>query len=222
MATDIYCDFDGAITKIDTFDYLLTKLAEPTWETIESCWEAGEIGARECMLSQTKLIKGGWAAVTEILDTVEIDPTFPQFVRWCKTTGRNLYVVSDGLDRVIEYILAKEQLTVGGIWANRLIEASSGQFFLDAPYAASDCPQGVCKCRILERSSPKVMKVVIGDGRSDFCWAGEADLLFAKSKLLQHCIENKIAHVPFENFASISAVIEERDRTPILACSMKI
>ncbi len=217
-AADIYCDFDGTISNPDSFDYLLSKLADPSWEDIEARWEAGEISARECMATQTQLIKGGWQAVAAVLDTLEIDPTFPEFVRWCKSTGRILYVVSDGLDRVIEYMLARAGLTVDGIWANHLVEdESTMELSLRSPFAALDCPQGVCKCQLLTRSSADVLKVVIGDGRSDICWASGADLLFAKSKLRQHCLENNIAHVPFDDFRSIASVIEQRSNPVISA-----
>lgn len=221
-SVEIYCDFDGTISKPDSFDYLLSKLADPLWEQVEARWEAGEISARECMSTQTQLIKGGWQAVAAVLDTIEVDPTFPQFVRWCKATGRTLYVVSDGLDRVIEYVLAKAGLTVDGIWANHLVEDEvTGGFLLQSPFAAPDCPQGVCKCQLLTRTPSDILKVVIGDGRSDFCWASGADLLFAKSKLLQHCLDNNIDHIPFDDFASISSVVEERCHGDISAYSVK-
>ena len=49
------------------------------------------------------------------------------------------------------------------------------------------------------------MKVVIGDGRSDFCIAGRADLVFAKGKLLALCRGNGTTHVPFNEFFEVTA-----------------
>jgi 2-hydroxy-3-keto-5-methylthiopentenyl-1-phosphate phosphatase len=219
---EIYCDFDGTISKPDTIDYLLENLGDPSWQDIEDRFEAGEISARECMSTQTQLIKGGWRAVEEALNSVQVDPTFPRFVQWCKDTGKILYVASDGFDRVIEYVLAKAGLTVDGIWANHLVEdESTGRFVLEAPFSVPGCLQGVCKCKLLSRSAGDVFKVVIGDGRSDFCWAPEPDLLFAKSKLLSHCLENKIAHIAFEDFNSIAGVIEQKTNMDNLAFSQK-
>jgi 2-hydroxy-3-keto-5-methylthiopentenyl-1-phosphate phosphatase len=54
------------------------------------------------------------------------------------------------------------------------------------------------------------LKVVIGDGRSDFCWSSEADLVFAKTKLLTHCKSAGIACVAYEDFTSIKSNLKHR------------
>jgi 2-hydroxy-3-keto-5-methylthiopentenyl-1-phosphate phosphatase len=61
---------------------------------------------------------------------------------------------------------------------------------------------------VLERGPQRPIKAVIGDGRSDFCWSQEADLLFAKNKLLKHCRETNLACVPYEDFTAIKRVLE--------------
>ena len=43
--------------------------------------------------------------------------------------------------------------------------------------------------------------LLIGDGASDFCVAGEADLVFAKHRLIEHCRSAGIAYVPVTGFA---------------------
>ena len=65
---EVYCDFDGTITRGDTIDVLLERLAHPSWKEVEARWERGEIGSRECMAQQVPLLQGGWAAVEKVLD----------------------------------------------------------------------------------------------------------------------------------------------------------
>jgi 2-hydroxy-3-keto-5-methylthiopentenyl-1-phosphate phosphatase len=213
MATpiEIYCDFDGTITIGDTTDELLEALADPAWVEIEKRWEKGEIGSRDCMAQQVALIRGGWGAVQKVLDKVEIEPTFPKFASWCRRVGIPLRIVSDGLDRAIQYLLAREKIRVDFVWANRLQEGEDGAFSLLFPYSVSNkvCSSGVCKCNLLESKRGAPLRVVIGDGRSDFCWAPEADLLFAKSKLAQHCAQEKIEYHQFDDFLSIKSVLTE-------------
>lgn len=208
----VFSDFDGTITVRDTVDVLLSKLADPEWETIEEQWVRGEIGSRECMARQIPLIRGGWKAVREILDTVEIDPYFADFAAWCRDSRIPLVVVSDGLDRVIGYVLDKHRVRVDRIYANQLIE-TAGQLSLrsHAGPRVAGCGSGVCKCKIVNDSSPTT-RVVIGDGRSDFCWSRHADLLFAKSKLAEFCRKEKVAANEFNNFAFIKAAIESLSR----------
>ena len=209
---EVYCDFDGTITRGDTIDVLLEKLADPGWKAIEERWVKGEIGSRECMALQVPLIRGGWEAVLKVLDHVKIDPTFPKFASWCRQNGVALKVVSDGIDRVIHHILKREGIHVDNVWANHLVENEDKSLQLTFPYApqVEGCGSGLCKCKILESGPVRPMKVVIGDGRSDFCWSATADLVFAKTKLLDHCKANGIAYVAYEDFHLIRNVLEEK------------
>lgn len=202
----VFCDFDGTITTRDTVDILLTELADPAWEKIEEEWVQGKIGSRECMAKQVPLIRGGWPAVQEILDELQISEGFIEFVDWCKDRLIPVAVVSDGLDRVIQYVLDKHRIRVDRIYANHLEESPTGEFSLhfSARPRLMGCQSGVCKCQIAGQAGAyQTIRVVIGDGRSDFCWSKEADLLFAKSKLINYCTEQGIGHNPFETFFEV-------------------
>jgi 2-hydroxy-3-keto-5-methylthiopentenyl-1-phosphate phosphatase len=54
-----------------------------------------------------------------------------------------------------------------------------------------------------ELSSPEGTNILVGDGRSDFCIAGKADLTFAKSDLLDFCQVEKIPHIEHREFGDI-------------------
>ncbi len=212
----VFCDFDGTITKKDTVDLLLSELADPEWEAIETLWVRGEISARECMARQVPLIKGGWTAVSGLLDKLETSEGVNEFVDWCRSLSIPFVVVSDGLDRVIEYMLAKSSVRANAVFANHLIESENGDFSLQAsarPRLAG-CQSGVCKCQIVGSQAYRTIRVVIGDGRSDFCWAKEADLLFSKGKLSEYAEAQKIAYNNFDNFLeiknSLQALLEGR------------
>jgi 2-hydroxy-3-keto-5-methylthiopentenyl-1-phosphate phosphatase len=208
---EVYCDFDGTITRGDTIDVLLERLADPSWVEIERRWVKGEIGSRECMQMQVPLIRGGWSAIESVLDDVVIDPTFPKFAAWCRKNGVSLKVVSDGIDKVIHHILKREKIHVDNVWANHLFEDEGGKLQLTFPHAPQivGCSSGLCKCKVLSSGSNRYTKVVIGDGRSDFCWSVDADMVFAKDSLLKHCRETGIKVTPYEDFTSVRAALQE-------------
>lgn len=221
----VYCDFDGTITQSDTVDFLLNRLADPQWLEIEARWEKGEIGSRECMGAQIPLIQGGWPAIETALADVKVDPTFGRFALWCKWHKIPLVIVSEGMDRVIQTLFQREKIEVDSVWANHLSEAEDGTLSLGFPNASPDpaCRSGLCKCRVLSNEipalpeappEPQTLRVVIGDGMSDRCWAAEADLLFAKSKLKTYCEKNDIPHLPFEDFDQVYAVLNQLRKTP--------
>ena len=203
-AVAVYCDFDGTVTA-DVVDILLTDLADPRWREIEAQWVAGRIGSRECLARQIPLIRGGWPAIIRQLRDVRLEPTFRSFAAWCRASGIRIQIVSDGLDRVIQTLLDREGVVVDGVWANHLEESPAGQLGIGFPYPPTRvrCRAGLCKCQLIERGSARTLSVVIGDGRSDFCWAAQADWLFAKSNLLAHCREQGIPCTPFHDFDAI-------------------
>jgi len=130
---------------------------------------------------------------------------FPNFVRECARNGVGMMVVSDGFDIVIDAVLRDAGLNVP-FHANHLESTGGDRWRVTFPSARSDCRAlaGNCKCSFTEPHSASA-KVVVGDGRSDFCIAGRADLVFAKGKLLELCRGNGTTHVAFNDFFEVTA-----------------
>lgn len=205
----VLCDFDGTIARVDTVDLLLERLADPSWKVLEEQWVRGEIGSRECMTEQIALLRGGWKAIERVLAEVEIAPTFAPFAAWCRAHGVPLFVASDGLDRVIASLLARDGIQVDGVCASQLVECPDERLSLRFPQMAlpTSCGAEVCKCCFFPPTAPGEQRVLIGDGRSDFCAAGQADLVFAFSNLALHCRQNDIPFVPFTDFQGVRELL---------------
>ncbi len=202
-----FCDFDGTIAMIDVTDAVLERFAASEWHDLERAWEAGRIDARQCMSAQITLIQAAMNDIDEFLDTVEIDPEFPEFVRWCSKNSIPVTVVSDGVDRFIHRVLSTHGLGHLDIIANRLcVEKNASRFHyrLEAPFMQSDCQagSGVCKCAVVASHTPHLY---VGDGRSDFCVSARADILFAKHKLVAHCTSHAIPFVSYTTFKDVQA-----------------
>jgi 2-hydroxy-3-keto-5-methylthiopentenyl-1-phosphate phosphatase len=90
-------------------------------------------------------------------------------------------------------------------YANRLQWQGGDRWRLAFPHARSDCQalSGNCKCRFTE-GEPRQLRIVVGDGRSDFCVAGRADLVLAKGALLDHCRASNMPHLAFADFDEAS------------------
>ena len=205
----VYCDFDGTIALEDVTDAILTRLADPEWLTIEADWDRGVITSKECMSRQVALIRGGWAAIKALLGEIRLDPSFAPFASWCATSGIPLRVVSDGLDKVIQYLLWRDEIPVNGIWANHLHSTGDRLFLTFSQPPEGSCEAGVCKCHVMTGTSPvHAHRIVIGDGKSDSCWAKTADTVFAKAKLLEFCTSQDIPCHPFHDFVSIRRSLE--------------
>lgn len=210
----IFCDFDGTIAKVDTTDLVLTRLADPAWEVLEERWTQGEITAAECMRGQVALIGGDDAALDAVLDSVELADGFSEFVAWCQANAVPLTVVSDGVDRFIARILGRHGLGHLPVIANHLVGNVELGRRLEQPWSRAGCAagSGVCKCQVAVKSDERVndlddLMVFIGDGRSDFCVSGRADLLFARDKLAAYARSRAMPHHEFSDFHTITTTL---------------
>ncbi|MDF5726264.1 MAG: MtnX-like HAD-IB family phosphatase [Rhizonema sp. PD37] len=217
LAWDIFCDFDGTIALVDVTDTLLERFARSSWQAIEQIWKAGIIGSRECLTRQIPLLDMSRSELNQHLDTIEIDPYFPTFVAEAQARGHRITVVSDGLDYSIQCILAQYKLTSVPVIANRLEQQSKRTWQITFPNFDANCraASGHCKCATVaqtQRSTASNRRsLLIGDGTSDFCAAQAVDFVFAKHKLITHCIQWELPHYAIQNFADALNLLNTLD-----------
>ncbi len=200
----ILCDFDGTVSVEDITDSLLERFARPGWQTFEQAWRRGEIGSHDCMAEQVALLDASREEIDAHLDSMMIDRAFAAFVAEAEAVGVPLAIVSDGLDYAICRILDAHGLGRLPVIANRLEAAGPRRWRLEFPHGSAACriAMGNCKCACADRARDERRRVLlIGDGASDFCVAGAADLVFAKHRLIEHCRSAGIAYVPVTGFA---------------------
>jgi 2,3-diketo-5-methylthio-1-phosphopentane phosphatase len=214
----VLLDFDGTISQVDTTDLLLERFAAPAWRDIEEDWKAGRIGSRECMVRQIDLVRATPAEMDAFIATVEIDPGFRGFVGLFRGLGHTLMVLSDGVDRTIRTVLDRADIDIP-YFANHLQWLGDDRWRLTFPHAKGTCATlaGNCKCSFAE-GQPRVLNILVGDGRSDFCLAERADLVLAKGSLREHCRKNDLAHYAFDTFDEASTLLarwlDARGATP--------
>ena len=211
----VFVDFDGTIVPADVTDTLFGRHALPEWLDIEADWKAGRIGSRECMARQVDLLRATPEAYDAVAASVDVDPDFPAFVELCRSRGIGLTVVSDGLDRSILNVLGRAGLDLP-FYANRLEHLGGDRWRLGFPHARTACTtmSGNCKCQFTE-AYPAMTRIMIGDGRSDFCISGRVDFTFAKGALTTHCRDNRLPHLAVAGFADVVDVFGRwLERTP--------
>jgi 2,3-diketo-5-methylthio-1-phosphopentane phosphatase len=204
----ILLDFDGTVTMKDTVDAILERFAAPAWRDVEEDWKAGRIGSRDCLSKQTALIEATPKEIDGLIDGIEIDPGFDELLETCARLGVDITIVSDGYRRSIERVLAR---------AGRELPSRSGvleyrgrrRWKLASPVSRADCSSGSNTCKCMVASEINVPTILIGDGRSDFCVAGEVDFVLAKGPLARHCAENGIEHRPIAGLSDAAKLLAE-------------
>jgi 2,3-diketo-5-methylthio-1-phosphopentane phosphatase len=202
----VLLDFDGTITVKDTVDAILERFAAPAWTDVEEEWKDGKIGSRECLARQTALIDAAPKEIDALVDSIAIDPGFDELMETCERLDVAVTVVSDGYRRSIERVLARSGHDIpsrSGVLEYR----GRRRWKLVSPSARSGCSSdsNTCKCKVAAESD--LPKILIGDGRSDFCVANKVDLVLAKGSLARHCAEQGIKHEPVADLAEAAKLI---------------
>ena len=202
MRPFVAIDFDGTIAKEDIVDAMLEKFALPEWRRVEGLWDGGIIGSRDCLWQQARLIDASLEEICAFIDDFAVDPTFSDFVGFLSRHHYPFAVISDGFEIIGRRLLAKAGLGGVDIYSNELDEYE-GKLEVKFPFANSQCGCGTCKRLVSSKFYPGLPVVLVGDGRSDFCLAREARLVFAKKKLLTYCRDNSLPHIRFDSFADV-------------------
>ena len=201
---EVFVDFDGTITDVDTFDALVRAVAgDAAWDAIDGPLLAGEITLREALARQAAAVRLTRAETLDFMvNHARVDPAFGPFVDAVRAHGGAIRVVSSGIATVIHDALARANVEVDVI-ANDVDFAPAGwtMTFVDPSDNGHDKAAHVRAAR--ERG---VRTVYIGDGISDFEAALEADERFAKKgrALEAYCRARDVACESFESFRQIA------------------
>lgn len=213
----LYIDFDGTISKRDVIDRILEQFADQRWLEIEDQWTSGKIGSRRCLQEQFALVKAAPAELDEFLDTLELDDGFPMLLRICNEAEIDVHIISDGFDHYIRRMLEKSVSTRPlpnrlSIAANRLIPHGRNGWRTEFPYFEKVCEDGcaTCKPAVMSLKNPfAAPSIFIGDGLSDRFAAKTADIVFAKTKLSEFCLENQIPQTSYSGLKQIAESLDE-------------
>jgi len=204
MKKTFFIDFDGTITTKDVCETMVETFAADGWREINEKWERKELSTKDCANMTFQLFKAGIDEVTELIETIEIDSSFKDFLHFCRLMDYKAYILSDGYDYCIKTILGKYGIQVP-YYANKMIY--NQVFTIECPFFNESCGNcGTCKTKLMAALKEEESQAVyIGDGYSDTCPAAHADVVFAKDKLYRYCMEKGINAVYYDTFADILA-----------------
>ncbi len=206
----IFSDFDGTITKNDVWVNSIGKFvtAKQEFDNLCTAFYSQEINARECNSRQLELAEHfSLDKLNEYLNSEEIDEYFVDFLDYCRENGYEFKVVSGGLDYYIKYILERKNIDIDVYGCKMILNESKQTIDCEYVYTDEYCKLcETCKRNILINGTNDLeneISVFIGDGVSDFCVSGFADIVFAKGRLASYCWKNNITYYEYQNFSDI-------------------
>ena len=108
----VFVDFDGTITLEDVGEAIFRKFgcAEKTDKIVEDLL-SDKISSRQCWDELCDSVEGiNKEELDNFIDSLDVDPTFVPFVKFCDDNEIELMVLSDGFDLYIERLLSKNRI----------------------------------------------------------------------------------------------------------------
>jgi len=208
----IACDFDGTVTRQDTLVEILNRYGSPTWTSVQDKVVSGELSIREGLRSEMGSVRASRADLERLLaERVQLDPTFPGFLRRMRERGVPVVLVTGGFDLCVETVMARSGLWPVPYLANRLIQGEG--WTVDFPYPSITCAAcGHCKGDPVRNwRTQGYTTVFVGNGVTDRCAALAANLTFAKEELESWCRREQVPAVRFGDFNDIQEELEKRE-----------
>jgi 2-hydroxy-3-keto-5-methylthiopentenyl-1-phosphate phosphatase len=202
----IFVDFDGTAAQEIASNLVLQRFAEGDWRELDRQLDAGKISFKDCVLQQFSMLAGTREEMVEFCQReLQLRPGFKEFVQYCRDEGHKVVIVSEALDFMIAAILERERLGDLPVYCDRAV-FHSRRLTVELPHFREDCACQVGNCKRVHVRTLREgfdLVVYIGDGSNDLCPAKEADLVFARRRLAEHCIARNIKYSPFEDFYSV-------------------
>lgn len=205
--TIIFSDFDGSFSEKDIGHRIFRHFSDGRIMPLVERWKRGEITSRECLTSEASMIHPTLDEIYEFLAEFKPARGAIEFYRTVRTAGIPFYIVSDGTDIYIDYMLKKYNLEQIKYFSNKG-KVENRSFILDFIYDNDGCERcGCCKgARINDIVGPSRNEweiVFIGDGLSDLCAVPHADIIYARSDLLEYCRTHDVNAIEYNDFFDI-------------------
>lgn len=192
----VFCDFDGTITQRDTIVFLTEELGAGPEFRSQALQEiqSGAISVYEAIGRELATVTATWPEASQrLLEEIEIDPAFPEFVEWCRSRGWPLVVVSSGIEAVLQLYLRDLDVP---LYAHPVEFSPDGWVYRRRA--------DVNKESLLKAARKKPGEIVyVGDGTSDVQVIPYVDRLFAKAYLADYCSKNRIVYERFQTFRDV-------------------
>ena len=208
----VLVDFDDTAAEQNLAEAVLETFADTEWKVFRTRFRAGSVTLREYQESAFNLVRAHRDEMARAVPAlVSLRPGLEELRIYCETNGFQLAIVTNGLDFYVRAALQSTTLRATPIYAVG-VSGSPGALSYSYPYATETCWEwGNCKCRVLEGFRGAGARIVyVGDGLSDLCASRQADFVFARSTLLEHCREHDLPHQAFTDFRDVVATLERR------------
>lgn len=207
----VFFDFDNTITTIDVFDDIIQKFSvNGDWIRYENLWRDGKIGSKECIEAQLKGVRVEKETLNKYLQKIKLDASFGKLLALLRRYNVHPVILSDSFTSFIHAILKHHNIRNVPVYANTL-RYEKDRLIPSFPYRNSQCKRCAhCKrTHLIKPSMAEKTRIYIGDGLSDICPSLEADIVFAKDKLIDYLKKEKRTCLEFKHLKDVYDLLKK-------------
>jgi len=202
----VFCDFDGTITKQETFVAMLNRFAPEKMKEFGKKLLQYKITLREGVRGVVESIPScHYSDMVGFINDKEIREGFEELLVFLKDFDTPFIIISGGLKDSVERRLESYMDFIDGIYAPSI--DASGEF-LKMVSAFEEGDELVAKVRVMNLFSYD-QSISIGDGATDHKMALHSTLVFARDRLITFLDKNHARYVPWENFLEIKKYLAQ-------------
>ena len=211
-AATVFCDFDGTVTSVDTFDAVAARAAPELWADLKAQLFNFEITLLQGMQALADaLTPHDLQAMVDHMGEYAPRPCFLPFLAELERAGVPFVLVSGGLVPLVEEVLGPHRHRLDQLIAAEVLHHCGGGLRFESPFANGQ--ELVAKAEVVKRYG-RGRSVVIGDSITDLGMAEVADLVFAREPLSGWLEQRGIAFHPWDSFADVEAVLRQQGLLP--------
>jgi 2-hydroxy-3-keto-5-methylthiopentenyl-1-phosphate phosphatase len=206
METAIFCDFDGTITKNETFVGMLEIFTPKLVAELLPEIHVGRItlkdGVRRFL---TSIPASQYPAILDYAKTQPMRSGFVEFLDFLDSREIPLIVVSGGLTGMVKTVLGELTDRVAGIHA---INLDCQQEYLQVRSDWEGETELIAKVKVVEHYRVKNL-IAIGDSITDLNMAMHIPIVFARDKLADYLTERNKSYIPWSDFYDLRDRLEQ-------------
>jgi 2-hydroxy-3-keto-5-methylthiopentenyl-1-phosphate phosphatase len=196
----VFCDFDGTITRQETFVAMLNRFAPEKMKEFGKKLFKKQITLREGVRGVVESIPScHYKDMVAFINHTEIREGFEELLVFLKAADTPFVIISGGLKDSVEQRMKSYMDGIDGIYAPS-IDASGDRLKIISAFEQED--ELVAKVRVMQLFSYD-QSISIGDGATDHKMALHSNLVFARDRLAAFLNKRQVGYVPWEDFLDI-------------------
>lgn len=203
----VFCDFDGTITARESLQAVFEQFVPDKWRDTEQQLVSGSVTLRTGVRRMLESIPSEqYREVLSFVSKIPLRPGFEEFLDFLDSRGIPFVIVSGGVRGMVEAGLGPLIKRAHRVFAAD-IDAAGPYLKVYSEFEAGD--ELVAKVEVMKLFDAD-LRIVIGDGMTDYNMAKNGDIVFARGSLARYLEKSGIDHIKWKDFNDIKKELEQR------------